>query len=121
MLTAGVACVWTIGALALAGRSLNMVVVIVPALLIVLGTAYAIHVVTAIRRSPGPHDVGEGDGDGDGNLLRAAEHAFAPCLLTALTTAAGLASLVSSGLAPVRDLGLFGALGVLVAFVLTFT
>lgn len=106
MLTAGVACVWTIGALALAGRSLNMVVVIVPALLVVLGTAYAIHVVTAIR---------------GGDLLRAAEHAFAPCLLTALTTAAGLASLVSSGLAPVRDLGLFGALGVLVAFLLTFT
>jgi predicted RND superfamily exporter protein len=113
MLTAGVACVWTIGALALAGRSLNMVVVIVPALLVVLGTAYAIHVVTATGRA-------QGEGHGD-DLLHAAEHAFAPCLLTALTTAAGLASLVSSGLAPVRDLGLFGALGVLVAFLLTFT
>lgn len=118
MLTAGVACVWTVGALALAGRSLNMVVVIVPALLVVLGTAYAIHVVTATGPSAAPP--GDGGG-GAGDLLRAAEHAFAPCLLTALTTAAGLASLVSSGLAPVRDLGLFGALGVLVAFLLTFT
>lgn len=113
MLTAGAACVWTIGVLGLAGRSLNMVVVIVPALLVVLGTAYAIHVVTVALR-PGP-------GEEQGDLLHAAEHAFAPCLLTALTTAAGLVSLVTSGLAPVRDLGVFGAVGVMVAFLLTFT
>lgn len=101
-----VACVWTVGALTLAGRSLNMVVVIVPALLVVLGTAYSLHLVSAVR------------GDDWG---RAADETFAPCLLTAVTTAAGLLSLCTSGLAPVRDLGAFGALGVLVAFGLTFT
>ncbi|MCO5170650.1 MAG: MMPL family transporter [Planctomycetes bacterium] len=101
-----VACVWTVGALALTGRSLNMVVVIVPALLVVLGTAYALHLVSAVR------------GDDWG---RAVDETLAPCLLTAVTTAAGLLSLCTSGLTPVRDLGAFGALGVLIAFVLTFT
>jgi len=42
-----------------------------------------------------------------------------PMLLTSLTTAAGLVTLASGDLIPIANLGLFAALGVMVAFALT--
>lgn len=45
----------------------------------------------------------------------------APILFTSLTTAAGLASFAGSSLAPVSDLGIFGAAAVMLVFVATMT
>lgn len=117
-LGAGVACAWTLGALQLAGRSLNLVVVVIPALLFVVGTAYALHVVSRFLSEPAPLPEAWSPEARRAAWARATRSVLAPALFTALTTAAGFSSLAAAGLPPLRDLGLFAALGVLFSFVL---
>lgn len=111
--TAFVAASWTLAIVALAGRSLNMVLVVLPALMLVLTTAYSLHQVCAFALTEGPSL--------EARWRAALSETRAPCLLAVLTTAAGLASLGLSELPPVRDLGLFGALGLVIAYLLTAT
>ncbi len=113
MLLAGMSTAWTLGALALAGRPMNMVVSSLPALLLVLGTVTSLHVLDARARRLATCS--------DAQAWRAAlAETLRPCLFTAATTAVGLAALALAPLPPLRDLGLFGALGVLVNFALVF-
>jgi len=119
LLAAGLTAVWTIGLVALCGRTLNLLLVVVPAILAVVTTAAALHLVTRFLALEAP----------DGPLERPAREALwreaarltaRPCLLTTVTTATGFASLGLSGIPPVRDLGLFTAAGVLLSFGLVF-
>jgi len=115
---AGVASLWTIGSLVLVGRPMNLILVVLPAILAVLTTAYSLHLVSRyLDQPPAP----ELDGPARRALwLRAAEQTFKPCLLTAATTSIGFGSLASSAIPPVRDLGVFAALGALLCFTATF-
>lgn len=54
-------------------------------------------------------------------LRHTAEHCAMPVFYTSLTTAAGMAAFSTSPLAPVSDLGWFGAIAVLLAMVYTWT
>ncbi len=109
----GLATGCTLGAMALAGRSLNMVVSTIPALLVILGTAYSLHLVTTFQDLPA--------GPARDRWAHAIRETFRPCFLTAATTAAGFVSLGTAELPPVQDLGSFAALGILVSFGLVFT
>lgn len=117
LLLAAASTAGTLGALALAGRSLNMVVSSLPALLLVAGTVASLHLLDARLRQQraggdgAPGAVGADDAAAWG---RALGEMARPCLYTAATTAAGLGALALAPLPPLRDLGLFGALGMLV-------
>ncbi len=106
--------------MALAGRTLNPIVVVMPAIIGVVTAAQATHLLSRFQGLAS-------SGDGSDRAMRARwwEEARAvcwrPCLLSAATTAAGFASLAVSDIPPVRDLGLFTGIGVLPSFVLTFT
>ncbi len=106
----GVASVMTLGALSLAGRPLNLVVVILPAILAVVNITQAMHTLSAFRNLPA--------GQGWPEALR---QVWRPSLYCNLTTMAGFLSLATSAIVPVRDLGLFAALGVMISFGLSFT
>lgn len=54
-------------------------------------------------------------------LIATVEHCAMPCLLTSLTTAAGLFSFLNKEIVTIRDLGFFGGVGTLIAFILTMT
>ncbi len=112
----GLACGSTLGVVQLSGRPMHMLLSVLPALLMVLGTAYALHPVT--RFLDGPVDRAETLALRWRRVLR---ETVRPALVAAATTAAGLGSLMLSDLAPVRDLGAFGALGIALAFVLAYT
>ncbi|WGF90540.1 efflux RND transporter permease subunit [Marinivivus vitaminiproducens] len=58
--------------------------------------------------------------DKEAAIERAIAHAHAPIVFGALTTAAGLLGFLASDLAPVATLGLFGAIGSLIAYVCAF-
>jgi predicted RND superfamily exporter protein len=96
------------GVFSLAGFQLNMVTAILPTLMLVVGTATAVHIFTRLQRATGESP--------DGAL----QEVFKPCLFTALTTAAGFASLMTARMGVIRDLGAFAALGVLISLVVTF-
>ena len=92
------------------GTSLNMVLIVLPNLLMVLTTSGAIHLANywkhevAIKR--------------EGAIGRAVQLAFMPCLLASVTTAIGMASLMTSTLSPVQDFGLYAAIGCLLSLLM---
>ncbi len=106
------------GALALmlvdvTGGNLNLVLVVMPVLVYLLSLSAAVHLVNYYR-----------DAAAEGTRWTPAAEAvlrgFAPCSLAAATTAIGLASLGVSHIIPVRDFGLYSALGILVGLVVLF-
>lgn len=121
MLLAAVAAgACALGLMALADRSLNLVIVVMPAILAVITAAYATHVVTRYLALPPRPDAADTAARRAG-WAQAMRETWRPTLLSAVTTAAGFAALGTSEIPPIRDMGLFTAAGVLVAFVLTFT
>ncbi|MCP4512316.1 MAG: MMPL family transporter, partial [Fuerstiella sp.] len=59
-----------------------------------------------------------GDSAPGGSVFRAAKTAWLPCALASGTTAIGLASLLASNLVPVRDFGIYSAIGCIISFVI---
>jgi predicted RND superfamily exporter protein len=104
---------WTLGAMALWGIDLTTQTLVLPQLLICIGITDAIHVqsVYAGARARGL--------DNAAAIAYAIEKNATPVLLATTTTAAGLLSFLASGIRPVWELGVFGALGVMFALVLT--
>ena len=107
------------------GGSMSMVLVVMPSLLMVLTMSGAIHVANYWRHAAHQirHETADGSVPTGSAVLRAARQAAAPCAMASLTTGIGLASLMTSPLVPVRDFGLYSAIGcvlslgmVLVAF-----
>ncbi len=90
------------------GTAMNMVLTVLSPLLLVLTLSAAIHVANYWRHASTQTD------DRAAAAATARNVAFWPCFLAAVTTAIGLASLLTSPLRPVRDFGLYSAIGVLV-------
>ena len=116
-LTVVVALCWTMGIAAWIGRPLNLVTVLVPPLLMILGLAYSVHVVSeyydTLREEP--------DAEGGSVAFRAVKRVWLPVALTGLTTAAGFLALVLSSMAPIREFGMLSLLGILLTVVAALT
>ena len=91
------------------GRNLNMVLLVMPNLLIVLTTSGAIHVANYWRHAASEKL--------EGAIDEAVAMAWTPCLLASMTTAIGLTSLITSVLSPVREFGIYSAIGCLISVV----
>lgn len=119
------ALVWTLGAMGWSGHAVNLVTSIVPPLILVVGFAYAIHVVAETQAvSRASASTGSGRTRlGEAGVARAMEKVTGPVILTGLTTAAAFLSLRVSAHEAVREFGSFGAIGVGAALLtsLTFT
>jgi len=108
---------WVLGAMTAAGRLMNVVTANLSTLLFVIGMAHSIHLIEKIRESRGqaPH-AGHRE-----RIALAARAILVPCLYTATTTMAGCLSFAVTDSRPVIDFGVFLAIGVLLAFGLSFT
>ena len=114
--------VWSLGLVAVASRPMNLVLAVMPAILAVVVIAQAMHLFSRFQKL-NADVVGGAPGRATrigwwGEAMRAT---WRPCFLCTVTTAAGFASLGTSEIAPVRDLGLFTAAGVLFSFAVCFT
>lgn len=107
MVAVGFASTWLFGVFIGLGHSINMVTMILPTLVLILGVADSVHILEHRAQHP------------EQSAAQVLTFMFWPCLFTSLTTMAGFASLGTSRMAVVRDLGLFGALGVGLALVAT--
>ena len=95
------------------GSAMNAILLTMPAVVYVAGISGAIHFANYYRDSAV-------EGGVEGAPARALHHAWIPCTLSAITSAAGLASLYTSELIPIRLFGVFTALGVLTTLGLLF-
>jgi hydrophobe/amphiphile efflux-3 (HAE3) family protein len=118
LVTVGIALLWTLAVFAVMGESLNVITVVLPPLILVVGFAYSVHVVAEyydlLRQG---HEAGSRR-ETVGEALRLVA---LPVLLTGATTAAGFLSLTVSRLSAIREFGLYTTAGVVITMVVSLT
>ena len=105
---------WTFGLLALLGREIDIVTVIVPIFVLVMGSADGLHFVTHFQ------DVSEEMDDPVERVESTLREVGIPMILTTISTAVGFLSLLFTDVRPIRQLGLFAAVGIGFAGVISF-
>lgn len=103
----------TMSMMAIIGTPIQISTSILPAFLLAVCVGDSIHLLTIFYRN---YDAGD---EKNHALAGALGHTGLAMLFTSVTTAAGLASFATSDLTPVSALGVYGALGSLIAFLLT--
>lgn len=121
LLTVVISTIWSIGLMAGLGIPLTMVSTIIPVLLIAVGSAYGIHIISHYY-----DDVKSVEGELTEekhkelviyNVKKVGKAVF----LAGLTTIAGFGSLATSQIIPIKNFGLFTALGVFGALIVAIT
>lgn len=111
LLTVLVSSVWTIGLMAFMNVPLTMVGIGIPVILISVGSAYGIHLISHTYDAM----MHSASADFKTLVLTTVHKVGLPVLLAGLTTVAGFGSLTTSAIIPMRQSGLFLAFGVFVA------
>src|SRR4029077_17859536 len=106
VLAVAMALVWTLGVIVLAGKALTFGTSILPPLLLVIGSSYAIHVMARY------YEQVTAGAPRDELVLRAFQRVWLPLLISAFTTLIGFASLLVNRITAIWDLGLFAVVGV---------
>ena len=119
MLTVIIAVVWAAGIAALFGIKLSILTTILPVILLAVGSAYGIHVVTHYAE------------DTMNKTLTVDEHRvlvfelmrklIKPVALAALTTLAGFVSFCFTPIVPIQEFGYCASAGVIAAFIVAVT
>ncbi len=104
--------VWLLGIYGAAGRDINMVTMVMPTLVLVIGVSDCVHMLVHVASTPKEWPPLQRVKVGVGEV-------FWPCLFNTLTTSMGFLALASASMPVVRDLGIFCALGLLASFVVS--
>lgn len=120
MLVVGLSTLWAVGSMSLAGAPMTPFAIVMPVMLIAIGAADGIHILNKYYESAARY------ADDTGPSRRAAvfntmNEMAVPIILTSLTTAMGFVALLASFLWPQRHFGVFTALGIVYAMVLSLT
>ncbi|HSV56379.1 MAG TPA: MMPL family transporter, partial [Magnetospirillaceae bacterium] len=120
LLTVVVSAVWAMGAMPILGVELSILSTILPVILVAVGSAYGIHVVShyydgmAGARNPDRQEHRK-------IVFASLRKVWAPIFLAALTTFAGFVSFCFTPVVPIFEFGLFSSFGVLAAFAVSVT
>lgn len=106
--------VWTFGLVFGLGRQIDIVTVIVPIFVIVMGSADGLHLVTHFQKEAARTD------DAVERVGSALSQVGVPMILTTISTAAGFLSLAFTDVEPIRQLGMFTAAGIVFAGIVSF-
>lgn len=121
LITVAITATWTVGLMSLLGFPLKMMTGMVPTLIMAVGSAYGIHVVTHY------FDEHEIKSQGDGELIHPDAHSNLikslfirigrPVVFAGFTTIAGFISLSMTNLIAIREFGIFTSIGVTLSVV----
>lgn len=111
----GLTVLWQVGMITLLGKPLSILTMLLPTILFVVGMSDVVHLleryIEALR-----------NGHSKARALAISYHEVGlATFLTSLTTAIGFATLMTSGILPIREFGLYTGAGVFLAFILAFT
>jgi len=115
LLVVALSITWTVGLMSITGIPFTMVSFILPVILAAVGSAYSIHVLNSY------YEWTEKGLSKKDTIVETVTSMYSPVAMTGLTTAAGFLSLISAFLIPERQFGIFAAIGVMVAVVLSLT
>ncbi len=102
---------WMLSLVASTGRTVTIVISAIPIIMLSLVTAYGIHFLSHYyekRHFLSPKNA----------VIKAIEFIFIPILMSALTTIAGFASLITAVVRPMTEFGIFATIGIFVSFLL---
>ncbi len=105
----------TVGLMALLDHSFKLPTTMLPSFILTVGIGASIHVLSLtfqnMRRGI----------EKNRSIITAYGHSGLALVMTSLTTSAGLASFAMATVAPIADLGIFSAIGVIISLFFTFT
>lgn len=110
-----VSVIWAMGLMGLLGQSITMATMILPIILIAVGTAYTIHVINRFYE-----DLSQ-IADKREAIASTVSHVGVPVILAGATTMIGFGSLAASSIPALRMFGVLSALGILFALILSLT
>jgi len=106
---------WTLGVMVFAHKAITIGTFILPPLLLVIGSSYAIHVLARYYEQ-----VGAG-APSDELVVRAFERVWLPLVVSAFTNVVGFGSLMVNRITAIWDLGLFAVVGLVFLTVTSLT
>ncbi|WP_425391343.1 efflux RND transporter permease subunit [Ekhidna sp.] len=105
--------VWLFGLVGLFGYKINLLSSLLPPILFFVSMSDAVHLMNALKKTD--------ETDTAAKIKEALKIVWTPTLLTSVTTAIGFLSLIWINTEPVQLLGVFAAIGILIAFIITFS
>jgi predicted RND superfamily exporter protein len=105
---------WTFGFISGIGTKIDIVTVIVPIFVLVMGSADGLHFVTHYQ------DVSAETEDPAERVTSTLREVGIPMILTTVSTAVGFLSLLATDIGPIRQLGTFAAIGIVFAGIISF-
>ena len=106
----GLGAIWLLGVYGASGKNINMVTMVMPTLVLVIGVSDCVHMLVHVAAQPESLPPLERVKAGVGAVIW-------PCLFNTLTTAMGFLALASATMPVIQDLGIFCALGLIAAFI----
>lgn len=107
--------VWLMGFMGLVGKPIDIMIILLPLVLFVVGISDVIHLLSRYFE-----EIRNGKEKTEA-IRTAYKKVGMATFLTSLTTAIGFFTLITSDIMPVKELGMFASLGVFVAFLLAFS
>ena len=107
--------IWLLGLMGLIGKSIDIMTALLPLVIFVVGVSDVIHLLSRYF---------EEIRNGHSKMIAigiAYKQVGMATFLTSFTTALGFLTLLTSGIRPVRELGIFAGAGVFIAFILAFS
>jgi uncharacterized protein len=104
-----------LGSIGLMGWTVGLFITMAPTLICAIGVAQAVHILQEYHRAKAHH------GDNRRAVQEAIRKVGGPCLLAALTTAAGFMVMGVSELQGLAEFGIYSAIGVIFTFILSIT
>jgi len=107
--------IWTLGTMAALGAPMYTITTMLPILILAIGIADAVHFLSRERllahyQAYAHHRE---------RLTEVMHELWKPMLMTSVTTGAGFLSMLASDLPPIRDFGMFAAIGIVYALLIT--
>ncbi|WP_299699753.1 MMPL family transporter [uncultured Pontibacter sp.] len=106
---------WSLGVMGLFNKPIDVMTVLLPTIMFVVGMSDVIHIMSRYIT-----EIGQGATKIQALRVTIREVGMAT-LLTSLTTSVGFLTLLTTSIVPIREFGLFTAIGIALAFVLAFT
>jgi len=114
LLAVFIAVIWSVGAMPLFNIKLSVISTVLPVILVAVGSAYGIHIVTHYLTGRGSAEINREEHRQ--KVLEILNKIRKPVFLAALTTFAGFISLCFTKVTPIREFGYFSSFGIVASF-----
>jgi hypothetical protein len=111
----GIPVIWTMGLVQVFSKELNLVTIMVPTFLFVIGTSDLVHMLSNYRESLACSR------NRLQAIVRMVQLSALPCLMTSFTTMLGFFSMTINEIAPIREMGIYAGVGLGLSYLLALT